>query len=531
MKISKEAWGFLVLLIVATILQFALARRHSLWADEFFSLAMATGHSLEHRAADAQPQLGDFVEPEGAVPAAEFRRYLQHENPPASPARVIRAVLLSDTSPPLYYVLLEGWTLIFGTSDLALRLFSVSFSIASLPLLAALARRIASPRAALTSCVLFAFSPLVLYYSTEGRMYSLLIFLALATALVSLLLQERGPHVGHCLLWVALSAAGFLTHYFFVFPWLASAAFLFLEPGEFQRRWLFLCSLGIGLLILPWVWTAAGTFSSWKVTQGWLNREPSGFHRTRALVAQFTQFFFSAGHGRWWTPRWCKLFALMLFGIAAASAAWRLRQQLFSGPRLLLWLWLIAGCAGPTMIDLLRHTYTADIPRYALGGIPAACLIAGIVLSSLGPRLGLALLCLVVLAWLPGLHNIYRQQSRSVERGEPVREIAQSISATAKASDLVLIHSIPSGVLGVARYAHTPAPLGSWVEQLGNRRVPESLQTLAHGRSRILLVKLHTVGASAPEEDWLRANAAMVDQKRMQAITLIEFEPKTATTF
>jgi hypothetical protein len=57
------------------------------------------------------------------------------------------------------------------------------------------------------------------------------------------------------------------------------------------------------------------------------------------------------------------------------------------------------------------------------------------------------------------------------------------------------------------------------------------LQTLAHGRSRILLVKLHTVGASAPEEDWLRANAAMVDQKRMQAITLIEFEPKTATTF
>jgi uncharacterized membrane protein len=531
MKILREAWGFFLLLIVATVLQFALARQHSLWADEFFSLAMATGHSLEHRAAYAQPHLGDFVESQVPVPAAEFRRYLQHESPPASPVRVIRAVLLSDTSPPLYYLLLEGWTLVFGTTDLALRLFSVSFSIASLPLVAAVARRIAGPRAALASCVLFALSPLVIYYSTEGRMYSLFVFFTLGTALVSLLLQERGPRVGICLLWVVLSAAGFLTHYFFVFPWLANVAFLFLQPGKFQRRWLLLCGVATGLIILPWIWMAAGTFNSWKVTQGWLNWEPMGFDRTRALVAQFTQFFFSEGHGRWWTPRWCKLFALMLFGIAAASAAWRLRQQLFSGPRLLLWLWLIAGCAGPTMIDLLQHTYTADVPRYALGGIPAACLIAGIVLSPLRPRLGFALLCLVVLTWLPGLHNIYRQQSRSVERGEPVREIAQIISATAKASDLVLIHSIPSGVLGVARYAHTPAPLGSWIEQLGNRRVPESLQTLAHGRSRILLVKLHTVGASAPEEDWLRANAVIVDQKRMQAINLIEFEPKTATTF
>jgi len=201
MRVSKKGWGLLILLVVVSILQFTLARRHSLWADEFFSLAMATGHSLEHRAADAQAQLGDFVEPQGPVPASEFRRYLQHESPPASPARVIRAVLLSDTSPPLYYLLLQCWTLIFGTSDLALRLFSVSFSIASLPLIAALACRIAGRRAAIASSVLFAFCPLVVYYSTEGRMYSLLIFLTLATAFVSLLLQERGLRVFYCSLW------------------------------------------------------------------------------------------------------------------------------------------------------------------------------------------------------------------------------------------------------------------------------------------------------------------------------------------
>src|SRR5262245_13035094 len=172
MKVSKEALGLVILVIVAAILQFKLAGLQSLWADEVFSLAMATGHSLEHRAVDAQPQLGDFVELDSPVPATEFRRYIQHDNPPASPSRVMRAVLLSDTSPPLYYLLLHAWTLIFGTSDMALRLFSVTFFIASIPLIYGVAQRVAGPRAAMASCILFAFCPLIIYYSTEGRMYS-----------------------------------------------------------------------------------------------------------------------------------------------------------------------------------------------------------------------------------------------------------------------------------------------------------------------------------------------------------------------
>ena len=65
-------------------------------------------------------------------------------------------------------------------------------------------------------------------------------------------------------------------------------------------------------------------------------------------------------------------------------------------------------------------------------------------------------------------------------------------------SDLILVHSIPSGVLGVARYANGPAPIASWVGQLGNRRMPESLGQLAAGRSRILFVKVHQVGAAGP---------------------------------
>ncbi len=62
-------WRFLVaIFILAAILRIAVAGRSGLWADEIFSLAMATGHSLEHPAAAAQPKQGDFVEPDHAVP-------------------------------------------------------------------------------------------------------------------------------------------------------------------------------------------------------------------------------------------------------------------------------------------------------------------------------------------------------------------------------------------------------------------------------------------------------------------------------
>ena len=231
----QQMWLLLAVFAVAALVRLGLTGRHSLWADEVFSLAIATGHSLEHPAATADPALGDFVEPEGPVYAEEFKRYLAHEDPPASPARVVRAVFLSDTNPPLYYLLLYGWTLVTGTSDVALRLFSTAWSLACLPLLAGVARRTGGSRAVLPSCILFALSPLAVYYSAEGRMYSLLWFWVLATAWVSLVWRQRGGNIALCAAWVGASAAGFLTHYFFLFPWVAIVIFLVARPGKLAR--------------------------------------------------------------------------------------------------------------------------------------------------------------------------------------------------------------------------------------------------------------------------------------------------------
>ena len=86
-------FALLLLCIIAALLRIALTVQPGLWADEILSLAIATGQSLEHPAADADPSLGDFVEPAQAQTPVTFNRYYQHETSLVGAGRVIRVIL------------------------------------------------------------------------------------------------------------------------------------------------------------------------------------------------------------------------------------------------------------------------------------------------------------------------------------------------------------------------------------------------------------------------------------------------------
>ena len=365
---AQAVWGrmnWLLLLVtfgLTAVLQVLVAGRSGLWADEVFSLALATGHSLEHAAAVADPRRGDFVEPNHPVPAAEFSRYLKHDDPPANPARVVRAVLLSDTNPPLYYLLLYGWTIALGTSDIALRLFSIMCALACLPLLAGIAWRTGAE--VFSSCVLFAFSPLGIYYSTEGRMYSLLWLCVLATTWASLVLQQHGEGIAIYALWILASVAGFLTHYFFVFPWLAVVTYLSIASGKLTKLKLAVCLLVTVILILPWYIKLPESLATWRITKDWLKWRPPGFYRSVASLDLVVQPF-SGGDNRTSNTA-----AAILFGLIGIAMVSRLRIQVFGKHRLLLWLSFTAACLGPLAFDLVQHTYTVAVPRYAVAALP-----------------------------------------------------------------------------------------------------------------------------------------------------------------
>lgn len=527
----SERWQYRALVLLAfvmAVMQSILATRQCLWTDEVFSLAMATGHSLEHSAPSAQAELGDFIEQAGPLKASEWQLYLRHAPSLPSTSRVVRAVLHSDTSPPLYYLLLCFWTMLFGTSDFAVRLFSVCCYLLSLPLLGGMARQAIGSCAVVPACILFSFSPLGNYYATEVRMYSLLVLCVLAFAYTSLILRERGGSILLYSAWVITSAAGFLTHYFFLFPWLAIAAFVFIRPGKCDRLHLAVCVVLTAALSLPWYLVTAKWWNAWRITAGWLHVEPRGFGRIRALRNQFLQFFSPRGAGLWPYHALPSLASTCVFVAVIAFSVLRLGTKTFAKERMVVWLWFVAACVGPTFIDLLQKTYAADNPRYALAALPAAYLIAALALTALVPWQRWIGLVLMLFLWTPALISIYRLQARV---DEPFKLLASLVEREATPCDLILVHSIPSGVLGISRYMIGDVDIAAWVGQLRQRKVPQSIKSLLAGHKRVFLVIVHSVGEPAPEEDWLRKNARLVSETKRKASRIAIFAPKEGNTF
>jgi len=522
----------LAVLAVGTLLRVGLVDRYGLWADEFFSLAIATGHSLEHPASEANPALGDYVEAAQALPPSAYARYLRHDTPPASLSRVVRAVLLSDASPPFYYLLLDGWTRAFGTSDAALRLFSVLWWPTCFPVLWSLAGKLGGRSAALPTCILFALSPVCVFYSTEGRMYSLLLFWVLATIRLTLALWEQGTSPGRLLLWVTTGACGLLTHYFFLFVWGAVVLWLLVHPGRAGRRVPLAGALLTLVLILPWYVLLPLNLSSWRVTGYWLTMRPSGYDPI-ATALRLPWSFLSV---RWFwgvAAVWDWINAVVLTVLAVVSG-WTLSHALFSVPRQLLWLWLLGPCLGLVVVDLLLGTYVTAIPRYALAAMPAALLLVGLSLGHLRPTLRAVLLAPLVLVHAVGVGHLYGMEARNFE---DYRAVGKLLAEQTGASDVVIVHSIPSGVTGVARYMEESRASGtgvgyaSWVGQLGQRRVPDDLEALAAGHKRILVVETHAVGEPAPERDWLLENARLVEERRIHGTTIHYFTPRDTAVF
>lgn len=507
-------------MVLAALPRLALLEKQGLWPDEVFSLAIATGHSLEHPAADARPELGDWVEAPRPAPASAFHRYLEHESPPAGPARVTRAVFLSDTSPPLYYLLLSAWTRVLGTSDAALRGFSVFWSLACLPLVWAMAREAGGREAGLPACLLYSFAPVSLYYSTEGRMYSLAWFLACLLAWTSLQLARRGARPGLLALWTLTGAAGMLTHYFFAFVWGACFLWLLLFPGKLRRGWVGLAAVLTGFAVSPWMARVPESLSRWRVSAGWLDGLPPRPWLTPLRLA----WSYLSGRGHWGNPLWTEFPPLLAFLLlAAAFVLLRDRSRPFDRKSVALFLfWGTAACLGPLVFDAILQTHTGMVSRYGLAGLPAALLLAGIALGQLRPGLRAALLLGVLAGWLPGAWDVYNNAFRV---RHPLREIGVELTAGARPGDLVILHSIPSGVLGVTRYMGPGVEVVSWVEQLGQRKVPEDLEALLAGRRRAALAEVHLLGEPRPEEEWLLANANLLHRERLGGQELLYFGP------
>ncbi|MCO5170272.1 MAG: glycosyltransferase family 39 protein [Planctomycetes bacterium] len=505
---ARRAAPVLALLVVAGAARGLFLDRHALWGDELFSLAMATGHSLEHPASLADPAKGDFVEAPGPRPLAEYARYLEVD-PAAGPARVVDAVRRSDTSPPLYYLLLAAWVRVAGTSDAAVRAFTALAALAALPLLAWLARRLGGRAAVVPVCALYALLPLSVYYGTEGRMYGLLLLCCAALIACALRLHERGSRGAAAGLVVA-GAAGLLTHYFFLFLWAPLACWLLVWPGRARRATALGCAAVTALVAAPWYALLPELMGAWRVTGGWLDNDgPYQPHWPALLLWRQVSL-----RGTWdLVPR--RFEALQLVALVAlALAARRLPRpsRPIGGPRGLLWAAALAPPLGVVVFDLLQGTQAACFPRFGLAALPAVVLLLGVALGRLTPRRRAAAVLALVAGCAMATRTLHTHRSRN---GSPYRELGAIVARRCEPDDLVIVQSIPSGVAGVARAAQVPlagAPgprVVAWVGQLGGRS-EEDLARLAATHRRVMVIEVHRLADDPPAPRWwLEAHAVL----------------------
>lgn len=181
-----------------------------------------------------------------------------------------------DIQPPLYYYVVAGWGRLAGWSEWSVRFPSVFFGTLLVPLLAAITIALTRRRVAgLLAAALAAFHPLLLYYSQEARMYTMLT--ALGVLLGYLIIHGESAIRRRALYWgvyVLVATAAAYTHYFAFFllvalavAYLADQLFLLRRsgtapanadadlPSTLMRRPIagfLLANLAVLLLYLPW---------------------------------------------------------------------------------------------------------------------------------------------------------------------------------------------------------------------------------------------------------------------------------------
>jgi hypothetical protein len=502
----------------AALIRIALIPRQPLWGDEVFSLAIATGHSLEQPANQSRPELGDYFEnPEPKSPSY-YRGYLENDHG-ANVARVTRAVLLSDTSPPLYYILLHGWTVMFGTSDFSLRSFSVLWSLAAMPLIFQIGRALNGTRTGLLACALFAIASQAIYYSTEGRMYSLVWFLISAYAYAMLKLHDEGVRWDRVVIAALTGAGGLLTHYFFVFPLLACSAWLLVEKGRTSRWIPVFVGLAIVIIALPWYAYLPTSFKAWRITGYWLYMPNSLWPRRNAFIHLLWSFF--SIEGDWGGSKRIDLLGMVCVLAVVTVACVRRLYEILNRRSALLWVWLVAALLAPISFDVLRGTFSSVVDRYVLAGLPAAFVLFAMCLREIPARAGIIAGFALTAIWAIGDWRVFINSSR---QGEAYRQVAFRIEHESPRPDLLVLHTIPSGALGIARYLHSDIPLLTWVGQLRVRSTPGDIAQATAGAHEIILVKVHEVGEPAPEDLWLRTHAWRVRTTKYHSVEINAFE-------
>jgi mannosyltransferase len=324
-----------------------------------------------------------------------------------------------------YYFL--AWVIVrlFGSGELALRLPSAIAMALAAGFVAALGRRIVSPQAGLAAGILFALVPDITLYGTDARSYALVTAMAAVASYV--LVRALGAGHGHQRRWwvgygVSVAVLGILNIFglLLVAAHAVTMALRMLRPEEGQSRkalavrWTL--SAGLALIVVsPLIvlgWLQRGQLS-WLVAPGF-----NGAISVTKLIG----------------PPIMTLAVVIAFVVGVGVTLYKSRDA--HAPA---WLTTLPGLTLPWLIlpPAILLIGSAVTPvynfRYILFCVPAAALLGGAGIASLGRIGGTA--ALVVVAILGLNSQIYFRSPGG--HGDDIRQADKIIAAVAKPGDQV----------------------------------------------------------------------------------------------
>jgi len=394
---------------LGTVLRFWDIAKSSIWHDEGFSLMLA----------------------------------------PMSPGQII-ARTGRDVHPPLYYLVLHYWMLVFGRSETAVRGLSAVFLIAAIPLAHLLIRRLWSEPAGRLAALFVACGPFLIRYSQETRMYGMVAFLLLAGTYLLVRALEASSWKWWAAYTLVMSAAMY-THYYTVFMFIVHGLYLLAQSwrgtghGLRNGRWWASVAASI-LLFAPWLPTAYGQFTRVQASF-WI--PPVNIGTVPSTMYQF--LLYGPVNAPSPTGKIGLGLAFVAFVVGLVVAWLRLRQH-----RLSLWL---LGCyflVGPVLVFVLSFRRPIYVDRYfVFAAIGFACLLAVLVVSL--PRRWLqvvATLGIVVLAGI-GIQNVHATSNHQM------RAIGAYVTSHYRPGDEILSGEIYT-FFDFSYYNHTGAIVHLW---------------------------------------------------------------------
>jgi mannosyltransferase len=367
------------------------------------------------------------------------------------PLSQIAGSVKHDGAPPLYYYLLHFWMRLFGESNLATRSLSGVIGVVTLPVAWLAGNRFGGRTVAWVTVVLLASAPFAVYYSTEARMYALIIlltgcgFLALHRALAA-------PRPGNLIATAVVTAALLYTQYWSLYLvgvvglWLLGSALWWFRRSsampampampatpDWKRPLPAVIAMAVGcLLFVPWVPTFI--YQSRYTGTPWA--APPNFAAVINAVTGFTANQGSSStagmdQGRLLALIYFAMFALALFGIGRSGQL--IELDLHGRPRaraasIVVVGTLFAGIAGGIL------TTSAFAPRYAaVVFLPLVLLVALGTTTFLDQRVRLAVVAFAIVAGLIGsAQNVNTQRTQAPQ-------VAAVINAQAKPGDIIAL--------------------------------------------------------------------------------------------